>query len=616
VLYVGKAQSLRARVRSYFNRGGDGRMQVPFLVERATDVEVIATANVKEALLLENQLIKKHKPRFNVRLRDDKQYLALRLDPREPYPRFTEVRRFSRDGALYFGPYTSSVSLRETLASLQRAFPLRTCSDPVFRSYRRQGRPCLEHAIGRCAAPCCGRIGDEAYGELVGGATLLLRGKADDLLRELDTRMREAADAERYEEAARLRDRVRAVERTVESQAMVSRKFVDRDGFGLAREGPRLEIQVLHVRQGKIAGSAAYEFRGVAGDDAEALGSFLAQFYGEEREVPREVLVPFELESAAAFAELWAERSGHAVDIAVPKRGERRRLTELATKNAQLALEARDHRAENTAELLEGLRDALRLERTPVTIECYDISHLQGNLGVASRVTFVDARPHKPGYRKYKLRETAPGDDYGAMREVLKRRLERLDTEPAPDLLLLDGGKGQLNAARALFTDLGVEGIALASIAKERDEESPSQRVMRHGGQKREKVFLPGVKEPVTLPPDSSALLLLQRVRDESHRFAISYHRDLRKKSQFRSILDELPGIGPTKKRALLRQLGSLEKIRAASLEELEAVPKLGRRAAALVHRFFHAEPPAAPVTEPVKTDSPAADPISDPDPS
>ena len=614
VLYVGKAQSLRARVRSYFNRGGDGRMQVPFLVERIADVEVIATANVKEALLLENQLIKQHKPRFNVRLRDDKNYLALRLDPEEPYPRFTETRGFARDGALYFGPYTSSLSLRGTLATLQRIFPLRTCSDPVFRSYRRQGRPCLEHSIGRCAAPCCGRISDEAYGELVSGAALFMRGKAEDLLGELRQRMREASEAERFEEAGRLRDRVRAVERTVESQAMVSRKFVDRDAFGIARDGPRLEIQSLHVRQGKIAGSASHQFRDVAGDDAEALGSFLAQFYAE-REIPREVLVPVELESAAAFIELWRERAEHAVEIAVPRRGERRRLVELATRNAALALEARDRKEQNTAELLEAVREALRLERLPVTIECYDISHLQGSLGVASRVSFVDARPNKAGYRKYKLRETAPGDDYGAMREVLRRRLERLESEPAPDLLLLDGGKGQLNAARALFADLGVEGVALASLAKERDEESPSGRVLRHGGQKREKLFLPGVKDPVLLPPDSPALLLLQRVRDESHRFAITYQRELRKKSQFRSILDELPGIGPTRRRALLRHLGSLEKVRAATLAELEAVPKLGRRAAAIVHRFFHPEVPPE-VTEPVKPDTPAADPIPESDPA
>ena len=616
VLYVGKAQSLRARVRSYFNKGGDGRLQVPFLVARVTDVEVVATANVKEALLLENALIKKHKPRFNVRLRDDKNYLALRLDPRELYPRFTETRRFARDGALYFGPYTSSHSLRDTLGSLQRIFPLRTCADPVFRSYRRQGRPCLEHSVGRCAAPCVGLIADDAYGDLVAGATLLLRGKAGDLLGELRARMNEAAGDERFEEAARLRDRAGAIERTVESQAMVSRTFVDRDVFGLARVGPRLEFQALHVRQGKLAGGNAYEFRDVAGDDAEALGSFLTQFYAVEREIPREVLVPVELELAEALQEHWRERAGHAVDLLVPKRGEGRRLVALATHNAELALAERGRRDENIAAVLESLREAVRMETLPERVECYDVSHLQGTLAVASRVVFVDGRPHKDAYRRYKLRETEPGDDYGAMREVLRRRLEKLDRDPPPDLLLLDGGKGQLNAARVLFADLGVEGVALASLAKERDEDGASPRVLRHGGQKREKLFLPGVKDPVMLPPDSAALLLLQRIRDESHRFAITYHRELRKKTQLRSILDELPGIGPVKRRALLRTLGSLEKVRAASQAELEAVPKLTKADAVVVHRFFQSPAAVAPPADtPVKNASVAADESGNPDP-
>ncbi len=618
VLYVGKAQSLRARVRSYFSKGGDGRHQVPFLVARVADVDVVVTSNVKEALLLENALIKKHKPRFNVRLRDDKNYLALRLDPREAYPRFTETRSFARDGALYFGPYTSSTSLRETLDSLQRIFPLRTCADPVLRSYRRQGRPCLEHSVGRCSAPCVGRIADEAYADLVAGATLLLRGKAGDLLGELRERMDEAAAAERFEEAARLRDRARAIERTVESQAMVSRTFVDRDVFGVARDGPRLEFQVLHVRQGKLAGGNAYEFRDVAGDDVEALGSFLGQFYAAEREIPREVLVPFELgaELEAAFQEHWRERAGHAVDVVVPKRGERRRLVELATRNAELALAERGRREQNIEAVLESLREAVRMEKRPTRVECYDVSHLQGTLGVASRVVFVDGRPHKDGYRRYKLRETLPGDDYGAMREVLRRRLEKQEGDPPPDLLLLDGGKGQLNAARALFVDLRVEGVALASLAKERDETPGSTRVLRHAGQKREKLFLPGVKDPVLLPPDSSALLLLQRIRDESHRFAITYQRELRKKTQLRSILDELPGIGPVKRRALLRTLGSLEKVRLASLEALEAVPKLSKADAAVVHGFFRpAEAAAPPADRPVKNASAAADGSGDTDP-
>lgn len=618
VLYVGKAQNLRARVRSYFNKGGDGRFQIPFLVARVADVEVVATANVKDALLLENSLIKKHRPRYNVQLRDDKSYLGLRLDPREAYPRFTETRRFARDGALYFGPYTSSHSLRETLDSLQKIFPLRTCADPVFRGYRRQGRPCLEHSVGRCVAPCVGLVEDSAYGELVAGATLFLRGRAEDLLGELRAGMAEAAADERFEDAARLRDRVRAIEETVEAQSMVSRKFVDRDVFGLARDGPRLEFQVLHVRLGNLAGGNAYAFRDVAGDDAEALGSFLGQFYAADREIPREVLVPVELEAElrAAFEEHWRERAGRAVRVRTPQRGESRRLVDLATHNAELALAERGRREQTSEVVLESLREAVRMEKRPSRVECYDISHLQGTLGVASRVVFVDGRPEKDGYRRYKLRETLPGDDYGAMREVLRRRLEKLDRDPAPDLLLLDGGKGQLNAARALFADLGIEGMALASLAKERDDESGSGRVLRHGGSKREKLFLPGVKDPVLLAPDAPALLLLQRIRDESHRFAIGYQRELRRKTQLRSILDELPGIGPVKRRALLRTLGSLEKVRSASQAELEAVPKLSKADAALVHRFFQAQAASSVATDtPVKNASSAADGSGDTDP-
>ena len=593
VLYVGKAQSLRARCAATSTAAATAatRCRSSWTV---ADVEVIATANVKEALLLENQLIKKHKPRFNVRLRDDKQYLALRLDPKEATrasPRRGSSRATARSTSARTPRAPGCAERSARCSGSSRCAP---AAIPVFRSYRRQGRPCLEHSIGRCAAPCCGRISDEAYETLVSGAILLLRGKADDLLRELRAQMAAAAEAERFERPGRLRDRLRAIERTVETQAMVSRKFVDRDAIGLARDGPRLAIQVLHVRQGKIAGSSAHEFKDVAGDDPEILGSYLAQYYGEDREIPREVLLPLAVEAVGDLAELLRERAGHAVEVAVPQRGERRRLVELARRNAELALEQLDQREDSATELLEAVKDALRLDKLPVTIECYDISHLQGDLGVASRVMFVEGRPDKNGYRRYRLRETAPGDDYGAMREVLRRRLEKLTSEPAPDLLLLDGGKGQLNAARALFADLGVEGIALASLAKERDEDSPAPRVLRHGGQKREKLFLPGVKDPVLLAPDSKALLLLQRVRDESHRFAIRYHRELRKKSQFKSILDELPGIGPVKRRALLRQLGSLERIRAATLAELEAVPKLGRREAAIVHRFFHAEVPSA----------------------
>jgi excinuclease ABC subunit C len=605
VLYVGKAQNLRGRVRSYFNQGGDGRLQVHFLVPRIADVEVVATGNVKEALLLENQLIKKHKPRFNVRLRDDKNYLGLRLDPDETYARFIETRRFLQDGAVYFGPYTSSQSLRRTLSSLQRIFPLRTCSDGVFKSYQRRGRPCLEHSVGRCVGPCCGLVDDETYGQLVDGAVRFMKGQTNELVRDLEQRMSDAASSEQFEEAGRLRDRIDSIERTVERQSMISTSFADRDVFAVAREGRRIEIEVLHIRAGKLLGGNAHSFGDVRIPDAEALDSFLSQFYAGDRDLPREVLLPFAVEGREALEALWRDRAGRAVRISVPQRGERRRLVELAERNAELALAERSRREQTAQESLRDVAILLGLPRPPRRVECYDTSHLQGDLHVASRVVFENGAPAKDGYRRYKLREAAPGDDYGAMREVLRRRLERLDTDPAPDLLLLDGGKGQLNVVRALLADLNVEDIALASLAKERDEEAASPRVRRHGGTKREKLFLPGVKDPLLPAPDSPGLLFLQRMRDESHRFAIRYHRELRRKLSTRSILDELPGIGPVKRRALLRTLGSLERIKKASAEDLAAVPKITRADAERIVRFFAGEPVKA---EPQSADSTGED--------
>lgn len=613
VLYVGKAQSLRARVRSYFVAGGDGRSQVHFLVPRIEDVEVVVTKSVKEALLLENQLIKKHKPRFNVRLRDDKNYLGLRIEPSLPYARFTETRRFLRDGAVYFGPYTSSGSLRETLGALQKIFPLRTCSDSVMKSYRRRGRPCLEHSVGRCAAPCVDKIRPEAYRELVDGAILFLRGRSSDLVGALRARMREMAEDERFEDAGRLRDRIAAIERTVEQQAMVSTRFVDRDVFGLAREAGRVEVQSLHVRQGKLLGGNGHAFSDVRLDDTEVLGSFLAQYYDSDRDVPREVIVPFEIENAGALEELLRERAGRAVRVLAPKRGERRRQSEMAHRNAALQLAERTRREHGTDEALRAVQELLRLPGPPERIECYDVSHLQGSLHVASRVVFERGQPDKKGYRRYKLREAAAGDDYGAMREVLKRRLLRREQDPVADLLLLDGGKGQLGAVSAVVADLELDGIPLAAIAKERDQDAAVPRVKRHGGAKRERIFLPGVKDPLLPHPDSPALLLLQRVRDESHRFAITYHRSLRRKATRRSILDELPGIGPVKRRQLLRGFGSLERLRGASEEEIAAISRISQKDAALIHRFFREAPQEG---EEVKSVVSSTDPSSGDEPT
>jgi excinuclease ABC subunit C len=591
VLYVGKAQSLRARVRSYLGAGGDGRVQVPHLVERAADVDFVATPSVKDALLLENELIKQHKPPFNVRLRDDKQYLALRLDPRESWPRLVPVRRFREDGALYFGPYTSSQGMREAVSNLRRIFPLRSCSDAGFRDYQRRGRPCLEFEMKRCAAPCVGRIDAASYAELVTGTTLFLRGRSDELADRLREGMAEAAREERFEEAARLRDRLAAVERTVERQQIVTPKAIDQDVFGLARRGGEAEMAVLHVREGRVVGAASHGFADVRLDDGEVVSSFLGQYYGgeEPRLVPAEVIAPLPLEDDGALEALLRDRAGRRVAVRAPKRGQARELVAMAEANAALTLERRIEARESVEAAALELAERLGLPAPPGRIECYDVSNLNGVLPVASRVVFEAGKPRKADYRRYRIRHAAGGDDLACLREVLGRRLAKVERDALPDLIVVDGGKGQLAVALAALADAGLTAPAIG-LAKERDEESPSPRVKRSGGLKAERVFLPNRKDPLLLPPSSKALLLLQRVRDESHRFAIEFQRALRQRVHLTSILEEIPGIGPGKRRALLQRLGSLRGVREASREELGAVPGLSARDADVLFRFFDAQ--------------------------
>jgi excinuclease ABC subunit C len=589
ILYVGKAQNLRSRVRSYFRTGGDGRVQVPHLVERTADVDVVVTPGVKDALLLENELIKRHRPPFNVRLRDDKQYLGLRLDPRERWPRLVPVRRFRDDGALHFGPYTSSQSMRDAVSNLRRIFPLRSCSDSVFRDYARRGRPCIEFEMQRCLGPCCGLVGETAYRELVEGTVLFLRGRSDELRQEIEGRMQRAAEDERFEEAARLRDRLVAVERTVARQQIVSERAVDRDVFGLAREGGEMEVHVLHVRAGRVVDSAAYGFSDVQLPDAEALGSFLGQFYGPPDRTPApEIGVPLEPADRALLAEWLGERAGRRVEIRTPQRGSLRELVGMAAANAQLRLAQRLEARESVETALRELRERLGLQRLPRRIECYDVSTLHGTLAVGSRVAFQDGRPDKAGYRRYRIREAAAGDDFACLREMLGRRLARCDSDPLPDLLVVDGGKGQLGVALALLRDADLAQDAIG-LAKERDESGSAPRVRRGGGLKAERLFVPGRKDAVLLPPSSPALLLLQRVRDEAHRFAIDFQRSLRRRANLTSILEEIPGIGPGKRRALLRQLGSLRAVREASALELARVPGISERDARTLRGFFEA---------------------------
>ncbi len=601
VLYVGKAQNLKSRVRQYVN-GGDGRIRIPALLDRATDVDVLVTGNVKEALLLENELIKQHRPRFNVRLRDDKQYLALRVDPKEPWPRVTMVRRFRKDGAKYFGPYTSSVALKSSLSNLRRLFPLRSCTESTFKDYARRGRPCIEYEIKRCLGPCCGLTEEATYAEQVEGTMLFLRGKSRELIEGIEREMAEASLAERFEEAARLRDRLHAVEQTIESQQIVTEKAVDRDVFAIAREGGELDVQILHVREGRVIGARAFPFSNVQIDDGEVMGSFLGQFYGsgEGHAPPREVLTSVDFEDEGALGLLWRERFDQAVSIRRPQRGGSRRLVEIAERNAALSLATRLAARESVETAIKELEERCRLSRPPRRIECYDVSNLQGTLAVASRVTFEDGQAVKKDYRRYRIRDAEAGDDYACMREVLDRRFRRVASEPLPDLLMVDGGRGHLGVVQAALEDAGLE-VETLGISKERDEASPSLRVKRSGGLKAERIYRPGRTNPIQLAPSSRGMLLLQRVRDESHRFAIEFQRDLRSRVNMTSILEDLPGIGPSKRSALLKTLGSLREVRNATVEALEAVPGISTRDADSIRRFFDAltAPEAAPELPP-----------------
>lgn len=597
VLYVGKAQNLRSRVKQYVG-GGDGRIRIPALMERAAVVDVVLTPTVKDALLLENELIKRHRPRFNVRLRDDKQYLALRLDPRETWPRLREVRKFARDGADYFGPYTSSASMKEAVSHLRRIFPLRSCTEGTFKDYSRRGRPCIEYEMKRCLGPCCGLVEEADYGDLVRGTALFLRGRSGELVERLTARMANAAEHEDFEQAARLRDRIAAVERTVESQQIVIEKPVDRDVFALARRGGELALQVLHVREGRVIGAEDFAFSDVAIDDGEVISSFLGQYYGsggeeEARRVPREVLTGSAADDEGALSEWLSERTGRRVALRTPQRGANRKMVEMAARNAELALERRLSERASLDAAFEELQAKCALSALPRRIECYDVSTLAGTLAVASRVVFEDGQPDKSSYRRYRIKQALAGDDYACLREVLARRLRRIDSEPLPDLLMVDGGRGQLGVVRAALADVGVE-VDTLGIAKERDEESATARVKRGGGLKAERLFLPGRTNPVLLPPSSRGLLLLQRIRDESHRFAIEFQRSLRSRVNLTSILEELPGIGPAKKRALLKHLGSLRAVRGAEVAQLEAVPGVSPADAETVYRFFRSDLDAA----------------------
>jgi len=550
VVYVGKAADLRGRVRSYLRPDGDGRPTAPYLARAIDDVEFIVTGNEKEALLLENTLIKRHRPRYNVRLRDDKAYLCIRVDTSHRWPRLHMVRRFQRDGALYFGPFSSAKAVRRTIRTLGVLFPLRLCTDRTLETIE---APCLYHQLKRCCAPCAGLVEKEEYDRMVEGMLALLRGRTDGVLRDLRAKMQAAADAQEYERAATLRDRIDALEKTTQAQRVATPDLRDRDVIGLARRGEVATAAVLHVREGRVLSKRNLGFRTILPDGA-VLERVLRSLYRPGRLVPPEVLLPHRPEDEEPLVADLKERRGGAVRLHVPRRGAGRALLEMATRNAREA--ARDAEGDETQRrlLLEALRARIELDALPARIECYDISTIQGTETVGSRVVFQDAREDKDAYRRFKVRTVRGQDDFTAMREVLARRFRK--DESRPDLVVIDGGAGQLGEARRVVP----ESIAVVGLAKAR----------RRLG-KPERVYLPDRRTPIPLPVDAPETYLLARIRDEAHRFAIEYHRRLRRKRTLKSELDVIPGLGPKRRTKLLRAFGSSGGVRQAGREDLRA---------------------------------------------
>lgn len=581
VIYVGKAKSLRARVRQYFQpNSSDYRYFVPLLERTLGDIETVVTATEKEAVLLENSLIKQHKPRYNVRFRDDKDYLSVRLDKSAAWPRLEVVRRPKADGAVYFGPYPSATDARRTLQIVNRHFQLRTCDDDEFAS---RTRPCLEYQIKRCQAPCVLPVDKAVYDAQVRYVELFLRGKNTELVGALEAEMRSAAKALEFERAARIRDQITAIGRVTEAQRVAEVSDRDRDVYGLYREGDCVVVTVLLVRDGFVRDTQSMVFAKCEVPDDELIAQVLQARYGSAATtIPDEVVLPLEPEGIDGIREWLAEVRGRAVAIAVPQRGTRSQLLALAMENAQHAFRERRVAAAQAEGHAEALARALGLEAPPVTIECVDISHHAGDETVGAIVCLREGVPYKPRYRGYHVRTEANGDDFRAMHEVLSRRFRRAMNGEAgwefPDLFVVDGGRGQLGVATAVLEALGIKDLRVCALAKERENALGEKMVDR--------VYLPGRKNPVTIRENGAALVLLARARDEAHRFANKTREDLLARKRLRSELDALPGIGPKLRVVLLKRFGTVARVAEASLDELTEV--LGAQRARGVYEHFH----------------------------
>lgn len=586
VIYVGKAAKLKDRVRSYF---GSPHMMEPktlALRQHIDDFEYIVVGNAGEALILEATLIKRHQPFFNIRLKDDKRYPYLKVDVQNPWPRVYITRRIEKDGARYFGPYASAGSVRATLDLTKKLFPWRSCTKEITG---KDARPCLDYYIKRCIAPCTAYCTKEEYDEVIEDVILFLEGKSDDVMRRLRDQMTRASEQMEYERAAQLRDQLRSIERTVERQMVATTRKEDVDIFGIARDGDQACVQVFFVRGTQMIGRDTFVLEGVRDEEDQAiLTNFLLQYYEGAQYIPKLVAIPADPEDRDTIEELLSEKRGSLVEVRVPERGEKKRLVELAGENAKESLSLMRVKwmadANKTELALEQLTEELSLPGIPRRIECYDNSNIQGTNPVSSMVVFVDGKPETSQYRRFKVKTVVGADDFATMAEVLRRRFknhgnstgqpggtavngpapesgeasgpEAATPQPEswdlPDLVIIDGGKGQLGAAVGVMRELGVHHIPTVGLAKRFEE-----------------LFVPDEDEPVVLPRGSEALYLVQRVRDEAHRFAITFHRQVRARSSIQSALDTIPGIGPKRKKALLRKFGSVKQIREAGVEEI-----------------------------------------------
>ena len=575
IIYVGKAIVLKNRVRQYFQSSRNQAPKVRAMVSHVADFETIMTANEVESLILEANLIKKHRPRYNIRLKDDKSYPYVKVTVQEEYPRVFITRRVLRDGARYFGPYTNVTALRDSLKLLKRLFPLRTCRTMP-------DRPCLEYHIKRCLAPCVGKVGEEDYRAMIRAVLLFLEGRTDDVERELEHRMNLAAEAYHFETAARLRDQLSAVRKAAERQNIVTGAG-DQDALGMARSAAGVCVQIFFIRGGKMIGREHFLLRGSEEEsDADILRAFLEQYYNQATFVPREVLLPHEIDAAAReIIERWLaeKKGGGKVALLTPQRGTKRDIVTMATGNAEKFLADEETRRsladEATLGAVEELGRYLGLKKPPRRMECFDISHNQGQETVASMVVFEDGMPKKSDYRRFKIR-SAEGkpDDFLSMREVTTRRYVGLPADELPDLIIIDGGKGQLSSALEIIrNEAGHKDVPVVGLAKQF-----------------ELVFTEGNSEPVELPRRSPSLYLIQRIRDEAHRFAITFHRKLRGKRNLVSVLDHIVGVGPKRRQSLWTHFGTLDKIKAASVDELAAAPGMNRPAAEAIVHFFDAQ--------------------------